>query len=103
MVMGLPDRLASTVAPASAASALGGTGTHKSSQTSACRTKPGHVVGREQQVGAERHRPAADPDRAAHVVARRELAPLVELPVGRQVGLGRDAEQRPRCTTTAQL
>ncbi len=41
MVIGLPDRFASTVAPASAAVALGGTGTHMSSHTSTCRTKLG--------------------------------------------------------------
>ena len=41
MVMLLADRLASTVAPASAASELGGIGTQKSSQTSAWTTKPG--------------------------------------------------------------
>jgi hypothetical protein len=40
-VIGLPERLASTVAPASAASADGGIGTHMSSQTSTCSTKPG--------------------------------------------------------------
>ena len=34
IVIGLPERLVSTVAPASAAWALGGTGTHMSSQTS---------------------------------------------------------------------
>ena len=41
MVIGLPDRFASTVAPASAAVALGGTGTHMSSHISTCRTKLG--------------------------------------------------------------
>ncbi len=39
-VIGLPEMLASTVAPARAACALGGTGTHMSSQTSTCRTRP---------------------------------------------------------------
>ena len=60
MVIGLPERFASTVAPASAASALGGTGTHMSSQISTCRTKPGTSLGGEQQVGPERdvRRPA---------------------------------------------
>jgi hypothetical protein len=38
--MGLPEMLASTVAPASAASALGGMGTNMSSQTSTCSTRP---------------------------------------------------------------
>ncbi|CNV53653.1 Uncharacterised protein [Mycobacterium tuberculosis] len=41
MVIGLPDRFASTVAPARAASALGGIGTNMSSQISTCNTKPG--------------------------------------------------------------
>ena len=54
-VIGLPERLASTVAPASAASALGGTGTHMSSQTSTCSDQAGHVGGGEEQVGPERH------------------------------------------------
>ena len=44
IVIGLPERLASTVAPASAASALGGIGTHMSSQTSTCRVSPGTSV-----------------------------------------------------------
>ena len=63
-VIGLPDRLASTVAPASAASALGGTGTHMSSQISTCSARPGTSVGREDQVGAERHLGPADRDGA---------------------------------------
>ena len=93
-VIGLPERFASTVAPASAASALGGTGTHMSSQISTCSAKPGHVGGAEDQVGAERHlgagrRVIVAP---APVVAGREPAPLVELAVGRQVGLRRHAE-----------
>ncbi len=37
----LADRLASTVAPASAACELGGTGIQMSSQISACTTRPG--------------------------------------------------------------
>jgi hypothetical protein len=41
MVIGLPDRLASTVAPASAACALGGIGTNMSSQISTWSTRPG--------------------------------------------------------------
>ncbi len=39
-VIGLADRLSSTVAPASAASADGGTGTHMSSHTSTCTLSP---------------------------------------------------------------
>ncbi len=49
------ERLASTVAPASAASVPGGIGTHRSSQTSVCSTKPGRCGMRDQDVGAERH------------------------------------------------
>ena len=51
MVIGLPDRLASTVAPASAASALGGTGTNMSSQISTCSTKPGTSVAANSRSG----------------------------------------------------
>ena len=50
-VIGLPDRLASTVAPASAASALGGTGTHMSSQISTCSTRPGRSVAAKSRSG----------------------------------------------------
>ena len=57
--------------------------------------EPGHVLGGEQQVRPERHLGARQVDRAAQVVARPDLAALVELPVGRQVRLGRDAEQPP--------
>ena len=50
-VIGLPERLASTVAPASAASALGGTGTHMSSQISTCRSSPGTSSARKIRSG----------------------------------------------------
>ena len=40
-VIGLADRLSSTVAPASAASELGGIGTQRSSQISTWTTRPG--------------------------------------------------------------
>ena len=64
-----------------------------SSQTSTCEHEAGHVGRPEEQVGAERHAVAGDVDGlAALVVAGREVAPLVELAVGRQVGLRRDAE-----------
>ena len=75
--------------------AAGGTGTQKSSQISACTTRPGTSVGREQQIGAER-RGRAPPiaDRLAAVpVARGEMPLLVELAVVRQVDLRHDAEQ----------
>ncbi len=49
--MGEPEMLASTVAPASAASWLGGTGTHRSSHTSTCTTKPGTSVARKSRSG----------------------------------------------------
>jgi hypothetical protein len=51
-----------------------------------------HVRGREEQVRPERDLRVADPQGRAHVVARCQLPPLVELPVRRQVRLGRDAE-----------
>ena len=44
MVIGLPDRLASTVAPASARPLDGGTGTNMSSQISTPMHKPGTSV-----------------------------------------------------------
>ena len=50
-VIGLPERLASTVAPASAASALGGTGTHMSSQISTCSSRSGTSVARKIRSG----------------------------------------------------
>ena len=75
------------------ASALGGIGTHMSSQISTCSLRSGHVGRAEDQVRTERHPPVGHADRrTAAVVARREVPPLVELPVGRQVGLGRDAQ-----------
>ncbi len=50
----------------------------------------------EQQIGSERHlgdgRAAAHADDPAHVIARRHLTTLVELPVGRQVRLRHNAE-----------
>ena len=44
MVIGLPDRLASTVAPASASPLDGGTGTNMSSQISTPDVRPGTSV-----------------------------------------------------------
>ena len=54
--------------------------------------EPGEVVGGEQQVGAERQVLAGDADLAALVDARGELPALVELAVGRRVGLRHDPE-----------
>ena len=54
--------------------------------------EPGDVGGLEEQVGAERDARARDGDLAADVVARGDLPALVELAVGRQVRLRRDAE-----------
>ena len=87
-MIGLPERFSSTVAPARAASALGGTGTHTSSQTSACSDEPGHVGGAEEQVRPERYvDPVAlqrQPDPLPPlVVPGREVPSLVELPVVR--------------------
>ncbi len=50
-VIGLPDRLASTVAPASAASLLGGIGTHMSSQISTWSSRPGTSVASKSRSG----------------------------------------------------
>ena len=54
----------------------------------------GDVVGGEQQVGAERVRGAADADLAALADPGGELPSLVELAVGRRIGLRDDAEDR---------
>jgi hypothetical protein len=54
-----------------------------------------HVVGPEDQVGADRHLLAEEGERAAVLVACRELPLLVELAVVRQVGLGCDTEDPP--------
>ncbi len=55
--------------------------------------QPGDVGGREDQVGTERHLDAVQRDRAPpSVVPGREPAALVELAVGRQVGLRAHAE-----------
>ncbi len=92
-VIGLPDRLASTVAPASAASALGGTGTHMSSQTSTWSARPGTSVAANSRSGPNGTVVPPRRDRpAALVVPGGVPAALVELPVRRQVGLRRHAE-----------
>ena len=57
--------------------------------------EPWQVVGREQQFGPDRHLDARHPGRARRVVARCDLAALVELPVGRQVRLRREPQQPP--------
>ena len=55
----------------------------------------GHVGGSEEQVGPEGHPVAGDLDRlAALVVTGGEVAPLVELAVGREVGLRGDPDDR---------
>ena len=103
-VIGLPERLASTVAPASAASALGGTGTHMSSQTSTCSRSPGTSAASKIRSGPNGTSSPADATQCvAPVVAGGEVPALVELSVGRQVGLRRDAQHPPRWMTTAQL
>ena len=50
-VIGLPDRFTITVAPASEASALGGTGTHMSSQISTYSAKPRRSAARKIRSG----------------------------------------------------
>ena len=94
MVMLLADRLASTVAPASAAAELGGTGTQKSSQISACTTRSGRssaANSRSVPHGASKpgHADLLSGDR----VAGHEMAALVELAVVGQVGLRHHAQQ----------
>ena len=79
------ERLASTVAPASAASALGGTGTQRSSQISVCSDEAGAGAGAsDQDVGAERDVVTEQRDRVAARRRRRlEPAQLVELAIVR--------------------
>ena len=95
MVMLLAERLASTVAPASAAWELGGIGTQMSSQISACTTRFGHVRRCEQQVGAERRAVWAPMVIVAadHAVAHYEMSRLIEFAVVGQMDLGHHAEQ----------
>ena len=69
-VIGLPDRFTSTVAPASAASELGGTGTHRSSQISTCTTRPGTVRAR-RRAGRGRTAPPCRRPRSSPRAGRR--------------------------------
>ena len=89
------ERLASTVAPASAASVPGGTGTQRSSQMSVCRTKPGRCGSAHQHVGAERHVGAEQRERCAAraLGGGTEPAQLVELAVVRRIRLRRDRQR----------
>ena len=92
--MGLPERFSRTVAPARAAEDDGGIGTHTSSHTSAWTTRPGTSRASNSRSGPNGASRCADPDvLAGLVVAGRVPAALVELPVGRQIRLRRDAEQ----------
>ncbi len=94
MVMLQADRLASTVAPASAASQLGGTGTQKSSQISAWTTKPGTSSAAKIRSGPNGASMRTDPDRpAVGSLARGEMPVLVELAVVRQMDFRRHPEQ----------
>ena len=52
----------------------------------------GQILGGEEQIRPERHVGAEQPDRCADVITRGHLPAFVELPVGRQVGLGRHPE-----------
>ena len=54
--------------------------------------QPGNVEGVEQQVRTKRHVSPENAGHPAHVVAGRDLTALIELAVGRQVGLHRDTE-----------
>ncbi len=98
-VIGLPDRFASTLAPASAASLDGGTGTHRSSQTSTCSTNPATssaANSRSAPNGATCPASPISPDAPRpHAFASREMPALVELPIVRQVALRHHPEQPP--------
>ena len=94
IVIGLPLRFSSTVAPASAACDDGGIGTQTSSHTSAWTTSPGTSSASNSRSGP--NGASRSPTRMSSprlVVAGRVPAALVELAVGRQVRLRRDAEQ----------
>ena len=95
MVMGLPDRFASTVAPASASpTRRRRRHPHVLADLDAER-EARHVPGGEEQVRAERRLQAGDPDGlAAKPGAGREMALLVELAVVGQVALRHDAQHR---------
>ena len=95
MVMLLADRLASTVAPASAAVRAGRDRHPEVLADLGMDDEARHVLGREQQVGAERRglarRAAISPPSVPSPEAKWRL--LVELAVVRQVDLRHDAEQ----------
>ena len=93
IVIGLPDRLASTVAPASASPLDGGTGTNMSSQISTPMVRPAtSVAANSRSVPNGARRPATSISSPAIPSPGRELAPLVELPIVRQVDLRHHAE-----------
>ncbi len=93
MVIGLPDRLASTVAPASARPLDGGTGTNMSSQISTPMVRPATSAASNSRSVPNGARLAGDGDlQPGDAVAGGELPALVELPVVRQVQLGHHAE-----------
>ena len=95
MVMLLADRLASTVAPASAASPLGGLGTQTSSQISAWTIRPRRSSAANSRSVPNGDAAAGDRDGpAVGAVAGDEVARLVELAVVRQVDFRHHAEQR---------
>ena len=101
----LADRLSSTVAPASAARAMGGSGTQTSSQIS---TMEGEgTEGRRRRTAGRRRtapRAAGDRERAGRSPSPgREMPLLVELAIVRQVLFGTTPSSRPRWITTAQL
>ena len=96
IVMLLAERLASTVAPASAPQVLGGMGTQRSSHTSTKSAKPSTFTRFEYEIVPERHDLPEEVDVATHrQTAWRELAALVKLAVVGQIGLGRDPEEAP--------
>ena len=96
MVMLDADRLASTVAPASAAYVLGGIGVHRSSQISTSSTNAGRSRQANTRSGVNGHGGPEQRQLVADEIARgAELALLVVLVVLGQVALGHGAEDPP--------
>ena len=97
MVMLLADKFASTVAPATAASPLGGLGTQTSSQISAWTIRPRMSdASHNRSVPNGTVRPPMVMDAAVGAVAADEVAGFVEFPVIRQMDFRHDAEQLRR-------
>src|SRR5579883_387770 len=92
MVIGLPERLASTVAPASASSEAGVTGIHMSSQISTPMVRPGTSTASNSRSTPNGAKVPSIAISASDAGAGGEVASLVELAIGRQIDLGHHSE-----------